>query len=256
MDTKPQLAELGDVAIAYHDWGQGRPILLIHGFASNARMNWLTTGWVKVLLDSGRRVIALDNRGHGESTKFYTPADYGPDIFAGDSIRLLDHLDIGHCDVMGYSMGARITAWLCHNAPARVGRAVFGGMGAHIFGGRGGYEAIAEALETEKPDEIDDPGALAFRKFADNTNSDRFALAACIRPSKVKITAEIVAAIGTPVLIAVGSKDDIAGSPVELAAMMPNAKPFVIEGLDHMKATGAPAFKAEVLDFLGEADGA
>ncbi len=251
--TQIQIAKLRQADIAYYDFSGSagdKTILLIHGFASSAQVNWIGTGWVKLLTGSGYRVIAIDNRGHGKSSKFYSPRDYGPDIFAADALALLDHLDIAASDVMGYSMGARITAWLSHSAPQRVTKAIYGGMGSHIFGGRGGYHLIAEALETEDPNSITDPGALAFRKFADATRSDRMALAACIRPSKHNITPEIVRSIQVPTLIAVGSEDDIGGSPQQLANMMPSARAHTIEGLDHMKATGAESYKAAVMAFL------
>ncbi len=254
MSDTQQFADLNNARIAFFDLRPEVPtkktILLIHGFASTARVNWMMTGWAKVLMDDGYRVVALDNRGHGESSKFYSPDDYGPDIFVADALQLLDYLGLKQVDVLGYSMGARITAWLAWQNPERVRRAVFGGMGEHIFGGRGGYETIAEGLEVDDPSTITDRGAASFRKFADMTKSDRLALAACIRPSQHKITPEIVAAIHTPVLVAVGTDDDVGGSAEKLAAMIPNAEAFAMPGLDHMKATGAPVFKARVLEFL------
>lgn len=253
MNTQRQIADLNGHQTAYLDLeppGATKTILLIHGFASTASVNWVTTGWAKTLNEAGYRVIALDNRGHGKSGKYYAPEDYGPDIFATDALALLDHLNIKHCDVMGYSMGARITCWLCYAAPERFRRAVFGGMGEHIFGNRGGYEEIAHALETDDMASITSAGAWAFRKFADATHSDRMALAACIRPSKVKITPEIVKEVRTRVLVAVGGEDEIGGSPSKLAEMMPNAESFVIANLDHMKATGAKEFQQKALEFL------
>ncbi|MEP1206052.1 MAG: alpha/beta hydrolase [Rhizobiaceae bacterium] len=248
-----QIANLSQADIAYFDFPGSQPdrtILLIHGFASSALVNWVGTGWTKLLNEAGFRVVALDNRGHGRSSKFYTPQDYGPDIFTTDALELLDHLNIATCDVMGYSMGARITSWLSFQAPQRVNRAIYGGMGSHIFGGRGGYQAIAEALETDQPETITDLGAMAFRKFADATKSDRMALAACIRPSKHNITPEMIGSINVPTLVAVGSEDDVGGSAEELANMMPAGQAFVIDGLDHMKATGAESYKAAVMEFL------
>lgn len=256
MPDTQQFADLQNARIAFFDLHPEvqteKTILLIHGFASTARVNWLMTGWAKSLLDDGYRVVALDNRGHGESSKFYKPSDYGPDIFTADALQLMDHLGLKQVDVLGYSMGARITAWLAAHHPDRVRRAVFGGMGEHIFGGRGGYEAIAEGLEVDDPSTITDQGAASFRKFADMTKSDRLALAACIRPSQHKITPEIVASIQTPVLVAVGTDDDVGGSAEKLADMMPNGEAFAMPGLDHMKATGASIFKTRVLEFLGK----
>ena len=74
----------GDVEIAYLDEGAGEPIVLVHGFASIKEVNWVQPGWVSTLTRDGRRVIALDNRGHGQSTKLYDPADYHTDLMAGD----------------------------------------------------------------------------------------------------------------------------------------------------------------------------
>lgn len=253
--TTAQIAQLGRADIAYYDYlpndaSSSKTILLIHGFASSAQVNWVGTGWVKWLNDAGYRVIAIDNRGHGRSSKFYSADDYGPDIFAADALALLDHLEVSQCDIMGYSMGARITCWISHQEASRVRRAIYGGMGSRIFGGSGGHEVIAAGLETDAPETITDPTALAFRKFADATRSDRLALAACIRPAREKITQEMVASIQVPTLIAVGSIDDIGGSPHELAAMMPNAEAVLLDGLDHMKATGAESYKRAAIEFL------
>ena len=115
--------------IAYLDEGEGDPILLIHGFASNVRTNWIGPGWVTMFKQAGRRVIALDNRGHGDSDKPHDPDYYDAALMAEDARRLLDHLEIEKADVMGYSMGARITAFLSINHPDRVRSAVFGGLG-------------------------------------------------------------------------------------------------------------------------------
>ena len=95
---------------------QGRdlnePILLIHGFASNHRMNWVGPRWVETLTQAGRRVIAFDNRGHGQSEKLHAPADYHLDLMTRDAANLLAHLGVERADVMGYSMGARIASFL------------------------------------------------------------------------------------------------------------------------------------------------
>ena len=98
------------------DEGEGEPIVLIHGFASNKEVNWVYPGWVTTLRRAGRRVIALDNRGHGESTKLYDPAAYHSAIMAEDVRALLDHLGLGRADVMGYSMGARNRRVSCGGA--------------------------------------------------------------------------------------------------------------------------------------------
>jgi pimeloyl-ACP methyl ester carboxylesterase len=100
------------VRLAFIDEGEGDPVLLIHGFASSVRTNWIEPGWVSLLTKSGYRVIAIDNRGHGESEKLHDRALYSAPLMAEDARRLLDHVGVSRADVMGYSMGARITAFL------------------------------------------------------------------------------------------------------------------------------------------------
>lgn len=247
-------ADIDGVKIAYLDEGEGDPILLIHGFASNKQVNWQYPGWVELLVKDGRRVIALDNRGHGESEKFHDPAAYGAPLMAEDARGLLDHLDIGQVDVMGYSMGARISAFLTLNHPDRVRRAIFSGLGYGMVAGVGDPEPIAAALETDRIQVIGDRVGRAFRAFADQTGSDRLALAACMRSSRQKISEDDVGRIERPVLVAVGTKDEIAGSPQRLADLIPHAEVLEIPGRDHMVAVGDKVHKQGVLAFLNNID--
>ena len=242
----------GDAEIAYLDEGEGEPIMLVHGFASNKEVNWVYPGWVSTLTRAGRRVIALDNRGHGQSTKLYDPADYHTGKMADDVLALLDQLDLSAADVMGYSMGARITAFLAFAHPERVRSIILGGLGMHLIEGVGLPESIAVALEAPSLADVRDPQGRMFRAFAEQTKSDRRALAACIRGSRQVMTREQAASIKTSALIAVGTKDPIAGSAEELAAVMPNARALPIPDRDHMLAVGDKAFKAGVLQFLQE----
>ena len=240
----------GSVELAFLDEGQGAPIMLVHGFASSKEVNWVQPGWLATLQGAGRRVIAFDNRGHGGSSKLYDPADYHTMKMAADVAALLDHLEIVRADVMGYSMGARIAAFLALKHPARLRSMVLGGLGMHLIDGVGLPESIAEALEAPSLADVSDPQGRTFRVFADQTKSDRRALAACIRGSRQVITREQSASIETPTLIAVGTKDPIAGSAEELAAVLPHAKALPIPGRDHMLAVGDKVFKAGVLEFL------
>jgi pimeloyl-ACP methyl ester carboxylesterase len=242
----------GAVEIAYLDEGQGDPILLIHGFASNREVNWVYPGWVATLTGAGRRVIALDNRGHGQSTKLYEPSDYHTDNMAEDARALLDHLKVERADVFGYSMGARITAFLAAAHPDRVRSAILGGLGYKLIDGVGLPESIAEALEAPSLADVSDPVARTFRAFADQTKSDRRALAACIRGSRQVMSVDDVSRIAVPALVAVGTRDDVAGPAGKLAAVMRNARAFDIPGRDHMLAVGDKAFKWAVLQFLDE----
>ncbi len=232
--------------------GKGDPVLLIHGFASSHYVNWVSPGWFKTLNDAGYRAIALDNRGHGNSTKSYDEADYTPTKMASDAVALLDHLGIEKAHVMGYSMGARVSAFLALESPKRVATLVFGGLGIGMVDGVGDWDPIADALLAEDPAKTTHPRGRAFRAFADQTRSDRRALAACISTSREVLTEEDMSRITQPTLVAVGTKDDIGGSPEELAALMPNAVPFAIEGRDHMLAVGDKSFKQRVIGFYAE----
>jgi pimeloyl-ACP methyl ester carboxylesterase len=238
------------VRIAYSDEGEGEPILLIHGFASNFATNWCDAHWVRTLTQAGRRVIAYDNRGHGQSEKLYDPSLYGAPTMAEDSRRLLDHLDIERADVMGYSMGARIAAFLALAHPQRLRSAILAGTGINLVRGMVGTGPIARALEAPRIEDVANDTARTFRAFAEQTGSDLKALAACLRGPREKITADDLARIAMPTLIAVGSKDVIAGSGEELAKLIPGSQLIDIEGRDHMKAVGDARFKQGVLDFL------
>jgi len=240
------------IEIAFRDEGAGAPIVLVHGFASTAEMNWVHPGWVATLLGAGRRVIALDNRGHGASTKFYDPADYHTARMAQDVRALLDHLGLERVDLMGYSMGARIAAFFALAHPARVRRLVLGGLGIRLVDGVGLPDSIATALEMPTLADVGDPIGRQFRAFAEQTKSDLAALAACIRGSRQALTPAEVGRIDAPVMVAVGSKDVIAGSASELAALLPHGYVLDIPGRDHMLAVGDKVYKAGVLGFLAE----
>jgi pimeloyl-ACP methyl ester carboxylesterase len=242
------------VSIAYidvaPDEGHGDPILLVHGFASNHAVNWVNTLWVKTLTKAGYRVVAFDNRGHGQSEKLYRPEDYDSYVMAEDARRLLDHLGIEQADVMGYSMGARITAHLALAAPDRMKSAILGGLGIHLVEGVGLPLGIADAMEAPSLEGLTDPMQRMFRAFAEQTKSDLKALAACIRGSRQVLTAGEVASINLPALIAVGTNDDVAGSAHELARLMPRATALDIPGRDHNLAVGDRVHRQGVLDFL------
>src|SRR6201993_780819 len=137
----PQFPHAG-MEIAFLDEGEGEPIVLVHGFASNKEVNWVAPGWVTTLTRARRRAIALDNRGHGASSKLYEPADYDRAVMAEDVRALLDHLGIARADVMGYSMGARITANLAVAHPDRLRSAILGGVGRRLIAGGGLQENV------------------------------------------------------------------------------------------------------------------
>lgn len=239
--------------LAYFDVGEGEPVLLIHGFASTAAVNWVHPGWLKTLGEAGYRVIALDNRGHGASDKPHDPALYYPGLMAADAAALLDHLGIESAHVMGYSMGARISAFLALSRPEKLRSLVMGGLGIALCDGAGDWDPIAEALRAPSLDDVTHERGRMFRSFADQTRSDRIALAACIETSRELVSRADVGEIEAPTLIAVGTRDDLAGSPQTLAGLMRNARALAIPNRDHMLAVGDRVFKQAVLDFFENA---
>jgi len=242
----------GAVEIAYLDEGEGEPIVLVHGFASSKNVNWVYPTWVSELRKGGRRVLALDNRGHGESEKLYGLEDYSIPIMAGDVTALLDHLDIPRADIMGYSLGGRMVAWLALNRPERLRSAILGGIGMAMIEGGGPGENVALALEAPTLDDVSDPVGRTFRAFADQTRSDRKALAACLRGSRGLMSRVEVARIDMPVLIAVGTKDEVAGSSHALGDIISGSNVLDIPDRDHMRAVGDKVYKQGVADFLSQ----
>jgi pimeloyl-ACP methyl ester carboxylesterase len=243
------------VTLAYRDMPAegadlGEPILLIHGFASSHRINWVDPRWVATLTKAGRRTIVFDNRGHGQSEKLYDPEAYATPVMARDAANLLAELGIRHADVMGYSMGARIGAFLALQQPELVRSLALGGLGAHLVDGVGLPLGIANAMEAPSLDALSDPMQRMFRAFADQNRSDLRALAACIRGSRQTLSREEVAEIGCPSLVAVGTADVVAGDAHALAAMLPNGAALDIPGRDHNRAVGDRVYKEGVLAFL------
>jgi pimeloyl-ACP methyl ester carboxylesterase len=232
--------------------GQDRdePIVLVHGFASNHAVNWGSTLWTQTLTRDGRRVVALDNRGHGESEKFHDPKAYSLIGMGGDVLDLMDHLGIAHADVMGYSMGARITSFLAEHHPGRLRSAILGGVGMRLLMSDPNYLAIAAAMEARSLDDLTDPMQRTFRAFAEQTKSDLAALAACMRGTRELLTPDEAAAIRVPVLIAAGTSDLLARDYHDLARLIPGAELVEIPGRDHNLAVGDKVYKQGVLDFL------
>ena len=231
---------------------RGEPIVLVHGFASNHRVNWVNPRWVDALTKDGRRVIALDNRGHGRSEKLYDPELYRTDILASDVANLIAHLGLGRVDLMGYSMGARIVAFLALARPDLSRSIILGGLGAHLVEGVGLPIGIADAMQAPSLASLTDPMQRMFRAFAEQTGSDLQALAACMRGTRQTLTEAEVGEIVAPTLVAVGTKDNIAGDGRKLAMMFANGASLEIPGRDHNLAVGDKIYKAGALAFLDE----
>ena len=245
----PQFSSDG-ISIAYEVHGEGQPILLIHGFGSSGKVNWIDTGWVETLAGAGYQPITFDNRGHGGSRKLYDAQLYFAHEMARDAKRLLDHLGIARAPVMGYSMGARIAAFLMLQDPQAVSCGIWGGMGINLISGLEDSEEIIEALTAESLEQVTGRTGRQFRIFADHNKADRAALAACMVNSREPMREADVRRIEQPVLVAVGSDDGMAGSSAALAELLPHGEAFIIERRDHMRATGDKQFKAAALEFL------
>jgi pimeloyl-ACP methyl ester carboxylesterase len=241
------------VKIHYETFGQGKPIVLVHGFASSVQGNWVITGWVEALRPV-RWVVALDCRGHGQSDKPHDSEAYGGENMAGDVLRLMDHLSIAKADLFGYSMGAGIATYLLAQQRERFTSVILGGIG-NVFESAGGERSsiISDALLAKDPSQISSPLAKEFRAFADlNPNNDLEALAACARRVRQPVDRADLADVDVPVLIVDGGNDILAINPDELAAGMPGARLVIIPDRDHLTVVPDPRFKEEVLAFLAE----
>lgn len=239
------------IEIAYEAHTErGTPILLIHGFASSGQINWVNTGWVEVLGKAGYLPITMDNRGHGKSRKVYDPKLYLAHQMADDAANLLDHLGLARVPVIGFSMGARITAFLMLRHPERVRCAIWGGMGGNLLTGMDDSEEIARALTADSLADVKSQVGRQFRLFADHSRGDRAALAACVVSSREPMEAEDVRRIEAPVLVAVGENDEMAGGIEPLLELLPHGEGFTIPKRNHMLSTGDPKFKAAAIKFL------
>ncbi len=246
------IAQLNAVDIAYIDEGEGDTILLVHGFASSKEANWINTGWVKLLVDNGYRVVAFDNRGHGQSTKFHNASDYSLDLMVRDTLSLVEYLGIKKPHLMGYSMGARISTKLALTHTEAVNKLILAGNGASMIEGSGDWTSVRDALLAPSLADVADPKGIAFRKFADQTKSDLIALAECVTAVRELFQPEDFAKIMNETLVAIGSKDDIAGSGEVIVDLLPNGQFLSIPGRDHMRAVGDNVYKQGVIEFLGK----
>ena len=251
------------VRIHYIVEGKGAPVLLIHGFGGSGQSMMNT---IKGLSDS-YRVIALDNRGHGQSEKPHDPGAYGMEMVK-DSIRLLDHLKIGKAYVVGYSMGGRIACSLVGFYPKRLHAAVLGGVGwqSPDDPSLAAYrKELAESLEQGKgviplimrlnpigappftPEQI----SMANKKFLSSGN-DPLALAAAVRNSAPSPTEAQLRANKVPSLVLVGELDPVRSGVDRLSGLMPNLKVVVIQKANHGTTPDKPEFMQNIRSFLLE----
>src|ERR1700704_6041910 len=150
----------GGLSLAFDDLGsgEGRPMLLVHGFASNRKENWQRLGWYGALERKRIRTLALDCRGHGESAKPHDPAAYGRAAMAGDILALMDHAGVERAHLMGYSMGARLALAAALTAPQRFATLTIGGIGEELVEPRMiAGNPMADAMEAADPESITEP---------------------------------------------------------------------------------------------------
>jgi pimeloyl-ACP methyl ester carboxylesterase len=246
----PDFAANG-VDLTYDDVGAGPPIVLVHGFASNRQTNWIGPGWYDALTAAGRRVIALDLRGHGGSGKPHDAAAYDEGLMARDVLALLDHLGVARADYMGYSMGGFIGVSAACQAPERWRRIVLAGIGANYTGaGIVDPHDIVQGLLAPSLAEVSGAVPRQFRRFAESSGNDLRALAACMLRPRRSLTVGDLAHVRNRVLVITGENDTISGAPETLAALFPHGECALIPSRDHMTAVGDKAYKAAVLAFL------
>lgn len=233
MITCDSFQAVDGVEIAWRETGQGRPLLLIHGFMSEADTNWIKYGHAEALVHAGYRVIMPDLRGHGISGKPNDSRFYSRDILADDQFALLGHLNITEYDLGGYSLGGRTVSRMLARG-ATPGRAVISGMGLegltqtgnrgahfrHVFDNLGQHEKGSSAWMAEA--------------FLKTTGGDPAALRH-ILDSFVDTDAAEIATWTLPVAVVCGEQDDDNGSAADLAALLQHGKLFTVPG-NHMSA--------------------
>jgi len=253
------------VQIHYTDEGAGEPVILVHGFAVDADLNWRSPGTLDALAER-YRVIAIDNRGHGLSDKPRTPAEYGEEM-ARDIVRLMDHLGIDRAHVIGYSMGGFITLKLAEMFPDRLLSAAPCGMGwgrmdeentalidriaTSLEEGKG-FGPLFERLNIEL-----DESALSGRmlNWTLSSSNDTYALAQAMRGmAQLEVAEETLRNNTVPMLTVVGSTDPLAESAGPMAEITANHDLVWIEGHDHVTCLRAPEFTQALLDFLADVD--
>jgi pimeloyl-ACP methyl ester carboxylesterase len=232
--------------LSYETDGDGTPVLLLHGFATDAFINWVRPGMTDALNRAGFRTIALDQRGHGMSDKPHDDAAYAGDAMVKDAQALLDHLGIERALGLGYSMGGRNMLSLLL-VDDRIRGAVLGGVGGNMLAAREFGSAISDAMLAEDKSSITNNFAKSFRDFADLTRADKVALAAVMRQAREPLQG--LDTIDVPVLILTADNDPLAHSPETLAAAIPGATTAIVGGT-HLNVVNNPEFHRVAVEFL------
>jgi pimeloyl-ACP methyl ester carboxylesterase len=258
--TPPPLRYFGTpdgISHAYYELGggdAGPPIIMQHGFSATTWHEWVECGISDKIATLGRRVIGLDARGHGQTTRSHEPKHYGEGKMAGDVSALVDHLGLERFDYLGYSMGGIIGLQVGINEQQRLRRLVIAGIGegAVVMGGVDSRvldrQLLAEGLRADDPSGYP-PLVRAFRGGIEAMGNDRFALAAhaeSYRHGGVTGLDRIKA----PTLLIAGDTDPLAIRPEVLVAAIPDCQLVIVPG-DHVQARLVPEFAAAAMAFLG-----
>jgi pimeloyl-ACP methyl ester carboxylesterase len=245
---EPQFFDSFDgVRLAWRELGEGRPVVLIHGYFSNAEVNWLKYGHAAKVAAAGFRVVMPDLRGHGDSARPHDAAAYPPDVLMRDGLALVDHLGLTDYDLGGYSLGARTTVRMIVSGatPRRVAIAGMGLRGLVDTQGRGGY--FRHVLTNLGSFERGSSEWLT-EAFLKTTDGDPIALLRILDTFVDTPEAE-VRAIAQPTLVASGVDDEDNGPAAELAAALPHGTLVELPG-NHMSAVTRPELGAAIAEFL------
>lgn len=254
----------GGVKIHYVIEGKGEPVILVHGFAASAANNWALPGVIKGLA-TNYQVIALDNRGHGQSEKPHGDDQYGLKMTA-DVIHLMDHLKIKRAHVVGYSMGGFMVGKLVTEHPERFITATMGGAGwSKPDADQSGLELLAKSLEdgkgigplivflTPKGQAPPTEESIAATNKMFMASNDSLALAGVARGmAKFAVPESKLRANKVPVLDLIGEVDPLKAGVDDLEPVMGNLKVVVIPKANHMTAFGSPVFLTSLKSFLAE----
>ena len=241
------------VRIHYEDHGEGAPVILVHGFGTDARAHWGDSGLIRFLA-ARYRVIAPDNRGHGRSDKPQSRDHYGMRNMCGDIVGLLGHLGIRRALLAGYSMGSRISLELLLDYPDHFRAAVLGGFGANgAMSIPGQRERIAAALLADDPATIADDLPRRFRRGVEAAGNDLKALAACMGAEEGLRDLSALPRVRVPVLFLTGTRDRLVGNPRAMTAFFEDSRVVEIEGGDHMTSPTDRRFHEAIGDFFAHA---
>ena len=233
--------------LAWREMGEGRPLLLLHGFISDAVTNWITYGTAAQLVAAGFRCIMPDLRAHGASEKSHDPATYRPDILADDQFELIARLSLTDYDLAGYSLGARTVARMLAKGAAPK-RGILSGMGLAGLTDTGLRSAHFRNILRNIGHHPKGSSEWMAEAFLKTTGGDPLALD-LILDSFVDTPLDVLAAIGLPVGIICGEHDQDNGSAAALADTIPQSELIIIPG-NHMSAVTKPDFGRAFVDFL------